>query len=283
MLRQRRPDMDRFEIDWFQLVSAAVIVLYCLCVPCALAQVSGAKANAQRTLPDGSDPILVAQIPLADGGLTEAGIQPKAMQIYRQAVRELHSGQARTAESDAQRAVKLDAKFADADALAATAALVQRQFNRANAEACEAVRIDANDEKAWVILATAENYLDRYGEAADALGHVRVQDQATWQVAYQWARVEAGEEHAVQALEWANRAALTAPPEFAPLHLLRASALLAAGQYARAADELETYLQLPGVHAPEHPELMEELRRLRKLSRGRAFISEEANYNALAN
>ena len=38
---------------------------------------------------------------------------------------------------------------------------------------------------------------------------------------------------------------------FAPLHLLRASVLLAMGDNARAADELDIYLQLPSVNASQ--------------------------------
>ncbi len=198
--------------------------------------------------------------------IQESGIAPKAMRFYQRAVRELHGGDAAQAEKDAQRAVRADAKFADAEALAATAALSQGQFERGRAEAEDAVRIDNADEKAWVILATADNHLGNYAEAETALSHVRKQDQATWQVAYQWARAEAGQEHAALALEWANRAALTAPPDFAPLHLLRASALLAAGQNAQAAGELEIYLQLRGANAPEREAISRELNQLRALS-----------------
>lgn len=243
--------------------------LGCLFVPLVLAQ-NTAPVPTLQTRP---------QPQAKNNELTEAvsSISPKALQSYRQAIRELHHGQAAAAEKDARRALHLKPNFADADALAATAALAQKQFVRARDEASRAVQGNAADEKAWVILATVDNYLGSYAEAVEALGHVRQQDQATWQVAYQWARAEAGQEHAQAALDWSNRAALSAPPEFAPLHLLLASALLAAGQYARAADELGTYLQLLGANAPERAELTQELARLRKLSRA------PAEYNALAN
>ncbi len=284
MLRQRRPsllrDKGRFEIDRFIAAAATAIVLCCLCAPPMLALHTGTKADARNVVLTDSDPI-------PNISLTEVGIQPQAVQMYRQAVRELHSGEARLAEKDALRAVALDAKFADADALAATAALAQREFSRARAEACDAVRIDANDEKAWVILATADNYLGRYADAVDALGHVRQQDQSTWQVGYQWARAEAGQDHTAQTLDWANRSALTAPAAFAPLHLLRASALAAVNEYSQSADELGTYLQLLGENAPERDELTRELHRLRALSQNGAISQPpaggEAGYNALAN
>lgn len=187
------------------------------------------------------------------------------MEMYRRAVRELHQGHAVPAEQEANRALQLDPKFADAAALAATAALVQQQFDRAAAEATRAIQINAAEEKAYVILATAQNYLGHYAAAADAMRHVRPQEQSTWQVAYQWARAEAGLQNLQQCLEWTNRAALSAPQNFAPLHLLRVSVLLAIGENARAANQLEIYLQLPSVNASQRELLTRELQRLRSL------------------
>jgi predicted Zn-dependent protease len=275
MLRQRRPS-----IDWFKVVVGAVIGLACLCAPRTLAQHAGMKTS-------GSNIVLADSDPVPDLSTIEVGIKPEAMRMYQRAVRELHSGQAQSAEKDAHRAIELDAKFADADALAATAALAQRQFSRARAEASDAAHIDTNDEKAWVILATADNYLGMYMDAADELDHVREQDRGTWQVAYQWARAEAGQDHAAQTLEWANRVTLTAPPGFAPLHLLRASALLAVSQYSQSVDELEIYLQLLDKNANGREELTRELHRLRELARNGAASQPTsdgmAEYNALAN
>jgi len=233
------------KIDPFKLSIAIAIALGCMAVPVALAQEAIAPTHADS--------------------LTESGIQPDALRIYDQAAHELHQGHAVIAEADATRALQRDPKFADAAALAATAALMQEQFARASTEATQAIRINADDEKAYVILATAQNYLGHYSAAADALRHVRPHEQQTWQVAYQWARAEAGMQHLPQCLEWLNRAALSAPVNFAPLHLLRASALLAMGDNAHAADELDTYLQFPSVNTAQRDLLTQELHRLRAL------------------
>jgi tetratricopeptide (TPR) repeat protein len=233
------------KIDLVKLSLAIAVALGCLSIPVALAQDATAPTHADS--------------------LIESGIQPDALQIYDRAVHELHQGHAVIAEADANRALQRDPKFADAAALAATAALMQEQFARAATEATQAIQINADDEKAYVILATAENYLGHYSAAADALRHIQHQEQQTWQVAYQWARAEAGMQHLPQCLEWLNRAALSAPVNFAPLHLLRSSALLATGDNARAADELDTYLQFPGVNTVQRDLLTQELHRLRAL------------------
>lgn len=282
--------------------AGAVIVLFCLLAQTAVAQPAGTKRNpgqgvaapvpAAQANAAAAPAILLAQLPALGSGATESDRRPKAMRFYDRAVVELHNQKLAEAEKDALRAAKLDRRFADASALAATAALAQMQFPRAMAEATRATDEDAKDEKAWVILATADNYLGRYEEAAAALGHVAQVDRKgahaayPWQAAYQWARSEAGQEHGTQALEWSNVAALTAPAGFAPLHLLRASALLAAGQCSASADELETYLQLVSETAPGRAALARELRRLRELSRKEAGAPPEvqdAGYNALAN
>src|SRR6185312_4284241 len=122
--------------------------------------------------------------------------------LYWRGVEELHEGQAAFAEKDADRAAAADKNFSGAKALAATAALAQRQYSRAREKAREAVGRNASDEKAWVILATANNYLGKYAEAIDALKNVREEDRTTWQVAYQWARAEAGLNDEAQTLEW---------------------------------------------------------------------------------
>lgn len=260
---------QRLRIEWLKIGAVVAMGLCCVCVPRAVAQSAAAPVN--------SDPILTAQLDLPGETMTESAIAPDAMRLYRRAIQELHSGRNAAAEKDACLAVQLDKKFADADALAATAALAQRRFARALTEADAAVHIDENDEKAWVILATANNYIAQYSDALVALRHVQVDHWTTWQVAYQWARAEAGLNNAAQTLEWANRAALTAPAGFAPLHLLRASALLAAGRNAQSADELEIYLQLLKKDAPQRAVLTRELRRIR------ALTPEITEYSALAN
>ena len=270
-----RPLKKRSSVGRFKTATAIAIVLCCLCAPCALAKHIAQNAKAS------SNPILTAQLDWPVSSLVEAGIQPEAMRLYSQAVGELRRGQLGEAEKDARRAGELDATFADAEALAATAALSQRRFARACEEAGSATRINADDEKAWVILATADNYLAEYDDAIDALQHVREVHWTTWQVAYQWARAEAGLNNAAQTLEWANRAALSAPSGFAPLHLLRASALLAAKRNGQAADELETYLELLSRNAPERNGLTRELARIRSLPQ--TPTGEVAEYNALRN
>ncbi len=246
------------EIDWYKIGVLTVVALSCLSALQAWPQNTGIKAGSANSLPTNASSFMTG------GTLTESGIRPKAVRLYWKAARELHQGHPASAEKDAIRALHADKTFADAAALEATAALAQQHFDRARADAAHATEIDSADEKAWVILATADNHLGKYSEATEALRHVQLQDEGTWQVAYQWARAEAGLQNLQQCLAWSNRAALSAPEDFAPLHLLRASVMQAAGQFAQAADQLEVYLQLPGVSASQRALLTQQLHRLQK-------------------
>lgn len=275
---------------FFFIVVACILEVGCLVLPQARAQISIQNLASSNTSAPSPAPGLKARTRLNSDAANQnqSEIPGKALRMYRQAVNELHQGQTAAAAKDAHRAIRIDEGFADAYALAATAALVQRNYPLAQAEAAQAVKIDAHDEKAWVIAATADNYLGLYTEAVAALNHVPQQDSGTWQVAYQRARAEAGQQNVQQALEWTNRAALTAPSTFAPLHLLRASALLAANQNALSAEELGTYLSLIAPDAPEHEELMDELHRLQNLAQSSSatrcsVCAPTAVYNALAN
>lgn len=266
-------------IDGLKASIAIAVAFGCLAIPQTLAQNAG--PNAGNSLPVDHASTQAARVFTPSRSLTESTIQPEAMQMYQRAVRELHQGHAVAAEKDALRALQFDKKFADAAALAATAALMQQQFDRAKVEATQAIQIDSAEEKAYVILATAQNYLGNYSVAAEALRHIRPREQETWQVAYQWARAEAGLQDLEQCLEWTKRAELSAPSGFAPLHLLRASVLLTMGDTARAADELEIYLQLPSVNPSQRDLLTQELHRLRALPQNSAGSAPE--YNAQAN
>ncbi len=190
----------------------------------------------------------------------------KNYELYFHGVQALHRGHAEQAERDAEQAIAADSKFSDAYALAATAQLSQRKFDQAQSSAQAALDADPSNEKAYVILATADNYLGQYEEAIEALDHVQTDSTTWWQISYQRGRAEAGLGNLQATLDASNRAALQAPEDFAPLHLLHASALVAIAQYQRAADELETYLKLEGKQAPQRDELRRELQRLRQLA-----------------
>ncbi|MGC9292804.1 MAG: tetratricopeptide repeat protein [Acidobacteriaceae bacterium] len=190
----------------------------------------------------------------------------KANVLYLRGVRALQAGRVDEAARDAEQSIQAGARFSDVYALAATAELSQRDFVQAQSTARAAIHADSSSIKAYVVLATADNYLGQYADAVTALAPVQDASGQWWQIAYQQARAEAGLENAQAALEWSNRAALQAPAGFAPLHLLHASALAALAQYAQAAEELEIYLQLEGDQAPQRAALQKELEHLRQLA-----------------
>ena len=194
------------KINGFKAGIAIAIALGCLSTPPNLGAANTRAIGESRRRSAGNLP--------PSSAITESGIQLAGHGTLQARGAGIASGPCRSAEKDALRALQTDKGFADAAALAATAALKQQQFDRARTEAAQALQIDAADEKAWVILATADNYLAQLFRGGHALGHVGPQEQETWQVAYQWARAEAGLQDLQPCLEWANRAALSAPSGF---------------------------------------------------------------------
>ena len=152
--------------------------------------------------PDNSSPLPIPQLKRRSASDLASTVgqetSPKALQFYRQAMHELHQGETSAAAKHSQQASRIDENFADAYALAATVSLVQRNYTLARTQAVRAAAIDPRDEKAWVIGATADNYLGMYADAIIALSHIPEQDSGTWQVAYQRARAEAGQQNAQQ-------------------------------------------------------------------------------------
>ena len=247
------------------LLATASMMIGATVPPSAAPSKTGASAVQSETGAIFSDSV-IAEMASASVGTGAGKQEAKARDLYRLGVQALLGGHAAEAERDALKAASADRRFSDAYALAATAELSQRKFTQAQTMAQEALTVDASNAKAYVILATADNYLGLYADAVAALEQVQAESAQWWQISYQRARAEAGLDHVQAAVDWSNQAALQAPQSFAPLHLLHASALVAMTQYAQAADELETYLTLEGDAAPQRVELQRELDRLRELA-----------------
>ncbi len=235
----------------------------------ALLATGGAAAQAAANVPA---PILTLQLPPLQGEgspRTNAG----AAAAFQRGVRALHRGKGARAEHEARRALRLNPDFAEAWSLAATASLAQRNFGKAAQQAATAARLSPADATPWILLATAENHRGQYADAEGALEHVQFNGDEPWQADFQEARAAAGMGRGAEVLTWTDRAALAAPASFAPLHLLRASALAARGQYQIASDELEQYLRLAGTRDPQQSALRAEVTRLRGLAKADDAVS----------
>ncbi len=247
------------------LLATASMMMGATVPPNTTSSKTGTSASQNETGAIFSDSMIAEMAGAGTGA--DAGKQvARARDLYARGVQALLHNCAAEAERDALKAVAADGKLSDAYALAATAELSQRKFSQAQSMAQKALTANAANQKASVILATADNYLGQYADAVAALEPVQAASAQWWQISYKRARAEAGLEHVQAAIDWSNQAELQAPQSFAPLHLLHASALVAMTQYAQAADELETYLTLEGDAAPQRVELQRELDRLRELA-----------------
>lgn len=226
----------------------------------------GARNTFAQSATTAPAPVLTLQLAPPAPPEGRPAVSAKAATAYRRGVAALHKGKNAHAERDARRALRLAPSFAEAWALAATASLAQRDFKSATQQAATAVRLAPGMEAAWILLATAENHRGQYAEAMRALQHLPFTGNDPWQADYQRARAAAGLREGPAVLAYTNRAALAAPQAFAPLHLLRASAMADQGEYKNAAEELTLYIQLAGDRSPDHAALQQEVARLRALT-----------------
>jgi hypothetical protein len=239
---------------WGRVLGAAIVCL-------------GAAGTFAQSVPAAPAPVLTMQLPLAAAPEDTPPFNKRAAALYRRGADALRKGKNACAERDAQHAARLAPGFADAWALAATASLARRDFGAAEQQAATAVRLDPGMQTGWILLATARNHSGQYAAAQRALDHVEFAGEEPWQADYQRARAAAGLGEGPEVLAFSNRAALTAPAGFAPLHLLRASALAGQKQYRDAAEELALYLGLTGARSPEHAVLQQEAAQLQAMAR----------------
>jgi hypothetical protein len=227
--------------------------------------VLAARPVCAQTAAEEMVPVLTLQLPTLAPGQRLTG-NAKASAAYLRATQDLTRRKIARAAHEAGQAVRWAPESAPAWTLAATVSLAEYRFDRAAVQAAAAGRLAPQMIPAWIVLATAENYRDHYAAALAALSHVSFSGEEPWQADYQRARAAAGLEQGAAVLLWSNRAALSAPAGFAPLHLLRASALANTGQYRAASEELAAYLRLIRNRSVEAAGLRRELKRLQALA-----------------
>ena len=106
----------------------------------------------------------------------------------------------------------------------------------------QAIKYDANNAMAYVAMGAALNNQEKYGDALRALDRgVAIQPNA-WQAYFEMARAELGQGDFAASLRSCDRAKLLMATDYAPLHLVRAHALMGVKNYWEAQSELEEFI-----------------------------------------
>jgi len=187
----------------------------------------------------------------------ELAVPSKAHKALQKALRAVRKHRRNDARAQVNNALAIWPGYSDALALSALLYLGDGQTDDAIAAAQTAVRSDATNGMAQIVLASAHTTKGEYDEALHALERgLRFRPDA-WQGYVERARAEMGKGQFVAALADANRAAELAPANTTLIHFLKGTALLNLNRSLDAVAELQIYLRTnPTGAAAESARLM---------------------------
>jgi tetratricopeptide (TPR) repeat protein len=132
--------------------------------------------------------------------------------------------------------------FAEALTLRAVLSMTNNRLEEARVDLEKAVQIDPNYAMAYVVLGSDYNALERFDDAQRVLDRAIAMAPNTWQAYFELSKAALGRGDFRAALRQVNKAQDRNKRDFAPLHLVKAKALLGLRNFREAVSELESYL-----------------------------------------
>ncbi len=202
-------------------------------------------------------------VPSGDGADTvsvaEMKVPGKARSMLHKAQDELQKDKTVEARQDAQRAIEIYPNYAAAHATLGMIALQEQKPDDATAELERSVKLDPNSPTAYLALGAAYNLMGRYDDALRALASADRLSPNTWQGSFEQSKSYLAKGEYSSALHYVEQAARLAPRLFAPIHLIKAHALLGLKDYPEAVTELQQYLQHEPPQSPDAAEARQTL------------------------
>jgi regulator of sirC expression with transglutaminase-like and TPR domain len=138
-------------------------------------------------------------------------------------------------------------EFAEALTTRALARLDQQQTESAIADLEHAIKADPSYAMGYLVLGAAYNLDKHWDDAIRSLDRGLALQPTSWQGFFELGKAYVGKADYEHALRSLDKAQAIAPADYAPLHLVRAHALLSMKEYKQAMGELQAYLE----HAPK--------------------------------
>lgn len=170
-------------------------------------------------------------------------VPAKARKVFRKAEDALKKQKYDEAEKQVNEALQLFPTYADALTLRALLRLDGQRTQEALQDLQDAIKADANYPLAYVVMGAAFNRTSKFDDAVRALQRGIVLNPASWQAYFELGKAFVGKGEFADAIRSLDRAQQMAPDNYAPLHLVKAHALLAMKNYPDAMTELEKYLE----------------------------------------
>jgi Tfp pilus assembly protein PilF len=187
--------------------------------------------SVQMTAADGSQSISVSQFRVPD----------KARKLYEKGNEALSKNKLADAKKYAEKALEIHPKFAEALTLRGILEMNDGATDQGLADFDSAIKADPNFALAYTTMGAALNQTQKYDDATRVLLRAVALQPTAWQAYYELAKASLGKGDYKTALNNVTRACQISQ-EYAPVHLVKAHALLGMKMYQEAVSELEVYL-----------------------------------------
>jgi len=188
----------------------------------------------------------LAQVATQGGGATvsvaEMRVPDKARKEYEKADQAFNKHKIDDARSHCAKALAEAPTYSRALTLSALLDLSDNKLQDAAQKAELAVKSDYGYGLGYVVLGSVYNAMQRYDDSLRTLERAMPLVPNSWQAHFEMAKSLLGKGDFQRSLASTDRALQMAPPSYAPLHLIRAHALLGLKAYSQAMAELEKYL-----------------------------------------
>lgn len=195
--------------------------------------------NAAAAQADGNSTVSVA----------EYKVPQKARDAYHKAEEALAKNRLDDANKQLAKALNIYPEYAPALTLRGVLSLDSDKVQAAVDDFDKAIKSDPSFALAYTGMAAAMNQLQKFDDAVRSAGRAVTLAPRAWQSYFEMAKAYVGKADYRNALTQLAKAQEFEPKDFAPLHLIRAHALIALKEYNDAITELQAFV----TEAPEDP------------------------------
>ena len=182
----------------------------------------------------------------SDGSATvsvmELKIPDKAKREFQKADEAFGKHKTADARAHCEKALAIAPTYSRALTLSGLLDLTDGKYDGAREKLEQAIKSDYSYGLAYVVLGATYNGMSRYDDALRTLDRAMPLVPTSWQAYFEMAKAQLGKGDYQRALASSDRAITLAPASYAPVHLVRAHALLGLKAYTDAVAELEKYL-----------------------------------------
>lgn len=182
----------------------------------------------------------------AGGGATvsvaEMRVPDKARKEFEKAEEAFRKHKIEDARAHCAKSLAIAPTYSRGLTLSAVLDMTDNKLDDAMKKAEQAVKSDYGYGVGYIVLASIYNELQRYDDSIRTLERGMPLVPNSWQAHFEMSKSLLGKGDYQHALASADRALQVAPQEYAPIHLVRAHALLGLKSYRDAMAELEKYI-----------------------------------------